>query len=268
MLTLLLIACNPLATRLSGAVIPQKPYFIVNGQVCTSGHCVLDSRNAQWPNPLTIALGGRWPKNRTVELAIASTKCDGTCPTRMHYPSLEMEDQRIWPGAGTLQFPFRHATPNHGKSIHLHLEPALYPRENQTITLTLSDPHDGALITDVSIHIRGERIPWYSANITGPTLPEATLWQSGVRIAPAHDRTNGWNIDLTAISPTKEVTVTIFNTIGKEMSQYRTVAGQRTALPTSDLEDGIYFVRVEMEGQHLTTQRLIITRGPQLPKKN
>lgn len=258
-----------------GAVcLPEEEvYFVVNGQICENGYCMLNTNSTQWSNPLLINLGGYLPGEQRVEIQLFASPQDySPQPLNDYYPCLVHGVDRIWSGRGNLSLPFKKTVGRwgNGNTFLLHLSPPALRPPNQIITIFALDPERKRRLAQLTIVIKGTPPQEEGSILGGSPLRNLDFWNRSVRVCQDPVNPRLMMVDFSMLSHVSNGRVEIINLLGETVQQYTLQGGEVGQIDANTLPSGIYLMRITANGTLLITKRLVIDTPPKpaLPQRN
>ncbi len=231
----------------------RSAHFIVNGQSCEEGYCSLNVLNLGVGRPLQLRLAGSYPNSDLEFFFTFNGKKKNLQGVTLEYRgySVSIGSERLRIPAGQVSQLFGNGLP---LRLHLGELNALASGVVSVHARRTGATEDFARL-DINLEglrIPGEEIPW--ANTFGTSHSVVVpIYPNPVRQGPIF-------IDLQTFPSGFEGMVSVVDLLGTRL--YRsTVSGGSVHQFSSDLfPKGIYFVRIEMEGEIVYTTRLVVEK--------
>ena len=231
----------------------RSAHFIVNGQSCEEGYCSLNVLNLGVGRPLQLRLAGSYPNSDLEFFFTFNGKKKNLQGVTLEYRgySVSIGSERLRIPAGQVSQLFGNGLP---LRLHLGELNALASGVVSVHARRTGATEDFARL-DINLEglrIPGEEIPW--ANTFGTSHSVVVpIYPNPVRQGPIF-------IDLQTFPSDSEGMVSVVDLLGTRL--YRsTVSGGSVHQFSSDLfPKGIYFVRIEMEGEIVYTTRLVVEK--------
>lgn len=243
-----------LALSLSLTLWAQRSaHFVVNGQSCEEGYCSLNVLNLGVGRPLQLRLAGTYPNSDLEFFLTFSGKKKNLQGVTLEYRgySVSIGSERLRIPAGQVSQLFGNGLP-----LRLHLGEL---NASASGVVSVHARRTGATedfarldINLEGLRIPGEEIPW--ANTFGsPHSIVVPIYPNPVRQGPIF-------IDLQTFPSGSAGTVSVVDLLGTRL--YRaTVSGGSVHQFSSELfPKGVYFVRIEMDGEVVYTARLVVEK--------
>ena len=233
-----------LGMLLWGIALQAQPqsYFVVNGQSCEVGYCAINVVNYGVGRPLQLRMAGEYP-NGALELFLSFSGKR----KNLQGVTLEYQGYGVNIGAEHLHLNANQAAKLFGTGLPLRLHLGeLNASANGVISVHARRPgstEDFARldITLEGLRVPGEEIPW-NPNRLSPTV-QPTIF-----------------LDLQAFPSTSTGSVTVMDLLGTRRYRATVAGGGIHQFPSEVFPKGVYFVRIEMNGQNVYTARLVIEK--------
>ena len=231
----------------------RSAYFVVNGQSCEEGYCSLNVLNLGIGRPLQLRLAGSYTSN---DLEFFLT-FDGK-KRSLQGVTLEYRGYSVGIGSDRLRVPVSQVTQLFGNGMPLRLHLGELSASTSGV-ISVHARRTGATedmarldINLEGLRIPGEELPW--ANTFGrPHTIVVPIYPNPVRQGPIF-------VDLQTFPSGSSGTVSVVDLLGTRL--YRaTVSGGSVHQFASELfPKGVYFVRIEMDGEIVYTARLVVEK--------
>lgn len=234
---------------------PQS-YFVVNGQSCEVGYCAINVVNYGVGRPLQLRMAGEYP-NGALELFLSFSGKR----KNLQGVTLEYQGYGVNIGAEHLHLNANQAAKLFGTGLPLRLHLGeLNASANGVISVHARRPgstEDFARldITLEGLRVPGEEIPW-NPNRLSPTVQPTIV----VPIYPNPVRQGPIFLDLQAFPSSSTGSVTVMDLLGARRYRSVVAGGGIHQFSSEIFPKGVYFVRIEMNGQNVYTARLVIEK--------
>lgn len=235
----------------------ENVHFVVNGQACTDGRCVLSLSSYALGQPLRLSLTGVQPGTATLGFSF-SQAIEATRPVRGLL--LEYGGYSVASGAGIIRVPAASAAALFNATTHLVLHLGdIPPIATGVLTVAAHVKGQAQPIAKVQIFLEGlqtpgESIPWERGQRFDEVRPQLVpVYPNPVKSGPVH-------IDLQSIPAGRKGWVSIVDLLGATIYNAPFEGGTIVECPADSFSKGVYFVRIDVEGTPIFTGRLIIDR--------
>lgn len=246
-----------LGVLLGGTALSQStPYFIVNGQSCEEGYCAINVVSYGVGRPLQLRMSGDYSGGALDLFLSFSGKKKGLQGVSLEYQgySVGLVAERLHLSAAQAAQLF-----GAGRSLRLHLG-ELNASASGVISVharRVGSMEDFARldITLEGLRVPGEELPWKPNRLT-PNLQPTIV----VPIYPNPVRQGPIFLDLQAFPSAATGTVSVMDLLGTPLYRAAVTGGSVHQFPSEKFPKGVYFVRIEMNGEDMYTARLVIEK--------
>lgn len=231
----------------------RSTYFVVNGQSCEEGFCSLNVVNLGVGRPLQLRLAGNIV-NSGLEFFLSF---DGKKKS-LQGVTLEYAGYSVSIGADQLRIPASQVSQlfRNGLPLRLHLG-ELGASTNGIISVHArrSGTTDDVARLDINLEglrIPGEELPW-SNTFAIPRPIVVPIYPNPVRQGPIF-------IDLQNFSNTSSGVVSVVDLLGTRLYNASVTGASVHQFSSEVFPKGVYFVRIEMDGEVVYTARLVVEK--------
>jgi len=232
----------------------RSAYFVVNGQSCEEGYCSLNVFNLGVGRPLQLRLAGSY---RSGDLEFFLT-FNGKKKS-LQGVTLEFRGYSVSIGADRLRIPSSQVSQLFGSGLPLRLHLGELSASTSGVVSVharrVGTTEDMASL-DINLEglrIPGEEIPWAKNFGTPPHSIAVPIYPNPVRQGPIF-------VDLQTFPNGTTGTVSVVDLLGTRLYRAAVAGGSVHQFSSELFPKGVYFVRIEMEGDVVYTARLVVEK--------